>query len=207
MIMKFIIFYLILIIGGCYFQDRPSPNIINESATPQIETIKTELDRKNCELLDKKPSNELFDFIIRCKGPGGFDLIYRKGLIKTTLGLIPPGKNEIPLKLWDKIKAPSHPGVYNLINWRVEKKAGKTKPIALIINAGADEGSYHTRNSYRSFLVIVKLSKTDSCITDFVSGKLKNSEKLALKLADESATKPCYFKNNNSFQNSKTEKQ
>ncbi|NNE98314.1 MAG: hypothetical protein HKN25_04755 [Pyrinomonadaceae bacterium] len=183
----FLIYFLL--ICGCTFSPPPDKGTVRSENVKSIESTL----ESSCP--EYKPiKGTTFDFIVKCKGIGGYNLIYSHGLLFDKLSLLTSKGEEVSLDLWAKIDDPSHPEVSSVAEWRVIKKPEEVDPIALIVSASASSPGTHDGQG-PFYYVVIKLTKSASCITDFVDRNSYNSSKLARELADSSQNKPCLFQN------------
>jgi hypothetical protein len=158
--------------------------------TSEFESITTTLS-SSCEKYGSKEGT-YFDYIVKCKGVGDYHLIYSNGFMSDELSLLTPTGDKIRLDLWAKIKNPSHSVVNQTVEWRIIREKEKIKPIALIVGAGASSPRTHDGKG-GSYLVVIKLTNSANCITDFVDRTSKDAETIARKLADDSTNRLCLF--------------
>jgi len=120
-----------------------------------------------------------------CRGVGGYKLRLLEGDIRQTLNVITPAKKKFELNFW------SFYGGFSSIGEKIEWRTRKGVPFALIARfnvARADDSEKST-----SYLMVAKVGKTSSCVTDIVLPSTTQNEE-ARKLADAAATKPCRSK-------------
>ena len=147
----------------------------------QNKSIYTGTTEKDC-----KPTKESSDdgYIGLCKGVGGYKLKLMEGDLRQTINVIAPNKKETELNLWSNV-SPAFSSVGEKIEWRMKGAV----PMAFIVRFNASENSEDS-SKITSYLVVVKLSKSSSCITDIVKpSKTQNQE--AQQLADSAIVKPC----------------
>lgn len=134
-----------------------------------------------CRTISSDPSGA-GSFEGECPGVGGYKVRLLEGDIRQTLNIITPAKKTFELNFWGFYSGFSSIG--EKIEWRT--KAGV--PVALIARfnvAGADDSTKST-----SYLMVSKISKTQSCVTDIVLPQADQNVE-ARKLADAAPTKPC----------------
>ena len=153
-------------------------------ATAQVRSVYTSLEPKACK--EAKYGNEDgVDYEGICPGTGGYKLRLTEGDLRQSLDLIAPNKKEVKLAFWYVSPAFSYLG--DRVEWRLRGK----KPIAFIARFNANQDPEST-TKVTSYLVVVKVSQTRSCVTDVVDpSRTQNVE--ARKLADKAASKPCKF--------------
>ena len=121
-------------------------------------------------------------YVGECAGVGGYKVQLLEGDIRQTLNIITPARKKFELNFW---------GLYSSFSAIGEKIEWRTKtgvPVALIAryNIADPEDSQKSR----SYLMVSKIGKSSSCVTDVVMPGPKQNEE-ARKLADASASKPC----------------
>ena len=150
-------------------------------AAAQNKSVYTSTSTKACRTISSNP-NEAGSYEGECPGVGGYKLRLIEGDIRQTINVIAPNKKKFELEFWSFYSGFSAVG---------EKAEWRTKggvPVAMIIRYNVANADDSTKNT--SYLVVSKISKTSSCITDVVlPGPKQNDE--ARKLADVATTKPC----------------
>ena len=122
------------------------------------------------------------DYVGICPGTGGYKLELLEGDLRQTLNVITPAKKKFELNFWGFYTGFSAIG--DKIEWRT--KTGV--PVAIIARlnvAGAEDSTKNT-----SYLMVAKISKTDSCVVDVIMPGAKQNEEARIS-ADAASTKPC----------------
>lgn len=117
-----------------------------------------------------------------CTGVGGYKVRLLEGDIRQTLNIITPAKKKFELNFWGFY------GGFSSIGEKIEWRTRAGVPVALIARfnvANAEDSSKSI-----SYLMVSKISKTSSCVTDVVKPQANQNEK-ARELADAAAGKPC----------------
>lgn len=138
------------------------------------------LESKDCKTIESDESGTGW-YRGSCPGVGGYKLELTEGDLRQSLIVITPSKNEFDLQ-FSRI-SPRFSSIGPKAEWRMKGKV----PVALIVRytiSVDDEGKTE------SSLVVIKLSKTDVCITDVI-GPAKSQNVLARNAADKAATAPC----------------
>lgn len=156
-------------------------------ATPTYSSVYTSVATQACKTLKSNP-NEGGSYSGLCPGVGGYQLILLEGDIRQTLTVVTPNKKEFPLEFW-RIVSPHFSAIGNKVEWRVQKNAGKTTPVALIARYNVSEHPEKPEKN-TSYLVVSKITKDAACVTDIVKPQA-NANVLARRLADTAATKAC----------------
>ncbi|MFN0141025.1 MAG: hypothetical protein ACKVQW_13185 [Pyrinomonadaceae bacterium] len=155
-----------------------SLSVISSAQNKSIYTSTTE---KSCKA-QKASNDEGGDYIGICPGVGGYKLKLIEGDLRQTLYVITPRKKEHPLRFNEFYY--SFSAIGEKIEWRLRRGV----PVALIARYNvADPEDSEKRTSY---LMIVKITKSFSCVTDVVLPGTKQNE-TARKLADANSIKPC----------------
>ncbi len=150
-------------------------------ASAQNKSVYTSLDTKTCKTIEQSDEGSGW-YRGECKGVGGYKLEVTEGDIRQSINVIASPKKKFELNFSQVSGAFSTVGAK--AEWRMKGKV----PVALIVrfNASDPEDS----NKTTSYLVVSKISKTNSCITDVIApGKNQNAD--AQKSADAAAIKPC----------------
>jgi hypothetical protein len=117
-----------------------------------------------------------------CTGVGGYKVRLLEGDIRQTINIITPGKKKFELNFWGFY------GGFSSIGEKIEWRTKGGAPVALIARfnvADAEDSSKST-----SYLMVSKIGKTSSCVTDVVEPQANQNEK-ARELADAASGKPC----------------
>ena len=150
-------------------------------AAAQNRSIYTSTKTKDCRTITSNP-DEGGSYEGECKGVGGYKVRVLEGDIRQTLNIITPSKKTFELNFWGFYGGFSTVG--KTIEWRT--KGGV--PVALIARFNVADGEDPTKNT--SYLMVSKIGKTMSCVTNVVLPGPKQNEK-ARELADAAPGKPC----------------
>jgi hypothetical protein len=128
-------------------------------------------------------SPEYGDYVGICPGTAGYKIELIEGDLRQTLNIISPNKKKQELNLTSFYSGFSAVG--EKLEWRIKKGV----PVALIAryNVADPEG---VKEKGTSYLMVAKISKSQSCVTDVVYPGPKQNEE-ARRLADAAASKPC----------------
>lgn len=144
----------------------------------QNKSIYTPISNEKCETKNTSPVSGY----LNCPGAGSYNLQVLDDDARMSVNVIAPNQKVYELDLWGHFRNFSSVG--EKAEWRVK---GKT-PVALIIRYNvSDKGDNDETSSY---LMIAKITKTQSCVTDIVKPS-KNQNSIAQKLADSAFSKPC----------------
>lgn len=147
----------------------------------QNRSIYTSTSERACKEKKSQP-DEGSDYIGICPGVGGYKLELIEGDLRQTLIVITPAKRRHPLDFTHFYAA------FSAIGEKVEWRLKRGVPVALIARYNvADPEDSEKRTSY---LMVVKITKSSSCVTDVVPPGAKQNE-MARKLADASSVKAC----------------
>ena len=155
--------------------------VLSGFAVAQNKSIYTSTRTSACRTISSNP-DEAGSYEGECAGVGGYKVRLLEGDIRQTLNIITPGRKKFELDFWGFYGGFSYIG--EKIEWRT--KAGV--PVALIARFNVS-GSDDTQKS-KSYLMVSKIGKTMSCVTDVVEPKAGQNEE-ARKLADAASGKPC----------------
>lgn len=120
-----------------------------------------------------------------CNGVGGYKIRLLEGDIRQTLNIITPAKKKFELDYWGFY------GGFSSIGEKIEWRTKAGVPVALIARFNVADADDPTKS--KSYLMVSKIGKTNSCVTDVVL-PMANQNDEARKLADAASAKPC--KNN-----------
>ena len=121
-------------------------------------------------------------YIGECAGVGGYKVQLLEGDIRQTLNIVTPSRKKFELNFWGFYS--SFSAIGEKIEWRT--KAGI--PVALIARFNVADPEDSKKST--SYLMVSKIGKTASCVTDVVlPGPKQNKE--ARDLADAATGKRC----------------
>lgn len=151
------------------------------AAVAQNKSVYTSTRSSACKTIRSNP-DEAGSYEGECTGVGGYKVRLLEGDLRQSINILTPAKKTFELDFWRFHSQFSSIG--EKIEWRT--KAGV--PVALVAR-------YHVANAEDSsktisYLMVSKISKTESCVTDVVEPMTKQNEE-ARKLADLASTKPC----------------
>ncbi len=150
-------------------------------ASAQNKSVYTSLDTKTCKTVEQSDEGSGW-YRGECKGVGGYKLEVTEGDIRQSINVIASPKKKFELN-FSRVS-----GGFSTVGAKAEWRMKGKVPVALIVRFNVSDVEDETKTI--SYLVVSKISKTNSCITDVVeSGKTQNAD--AQKLADKAATKPC----------------
>lgn len=150
-------------------------------AVAQNKSIYTSTKTNMCRTISSHP-DEGGSYEGECPGAGGYKIRLLEGDIRQTINIITPGKKKFELNFWGFYGGFSAIG--EKIEWRVKGKV----PVALIARfnvAGSDDTQKST-----AYLMISKISKTESCVVDVIMPGVKQNAEARIA-ADAASTKPC----------------
>ncbi len=148
-----------------------------------LKSVYTDLNKK-CRSVEETH----LDFVRRCPGVAGYDLLVGLYDERFDITVISPGKKEFDLNFLDLItRSFSDPG--GKAEWRVKQVNGKTVPVALIVRVNAQENA-DTSAKITPYLAVSKITNQGICLTDkIMPGPGQNEE--ARLAADKSWNRPC----------------
>lgn len=151
------------------------------SAAAQNKSVYTSSKTSACKTIESVPA-EGGSYLGQCKGPGGYKIQLAEGDLRQTINIITPARKKHELEFWSFFGGFSSIG--DTIEWRT--KGGV--PVALIARFNVAHAEDSTKNT--SYLMVARVGKTKSCVTDIVEPGPKQNE-TARKLADAAFSKPC----------------
>jgi len=151
-----------------------------------VESIYTDLSRTHCKTVtvDKETGSS----IQKCSGVAGYSLLVEDDEDRQSITVLTPDGRRHPLNYWQVITT-AFSTVGDKAEWRVERRGGKVRPIALIVRVYANENP-DSPNERTSYLAVAKITAEKICVTARVKGGAGANEE-ARRAADASADKPC----------------
>lgn len=151
------------------------------SALAQNASVYTSTKTGACRTISSNP-DEGGSYEGECPGVGGYKVRLIEGDIRQTINIIAPNKKKFELNFWGFYSG------FSAIGEKIEWRTKKGVPVALIARynvAGSDNEQKST-----SYLMISKISKTQSCVVDVIMPGLKQNEEARVS-ADAASTKSC----------------
>jgi hypothetical protein len=147
----------------------------------ETESVYTSTRENDCQT-QSSASEEGASYLGLCPGVTGYTVQLKDDDNRQTLDVITPAGSVSELNFWSLKRGFSQLG--DNIEWRLQKGV----PVALIVRYRvADKAK---PNTYTAYLMIAKIAKTTSCVTDIVPPMAKQNE-AARKLADTARARPC----------------
>lgn len=150
-------------------------------ATAQNKSVYTNTKTSACRTIKSNP-NEAGSYEGECPGVGGYKVRLLEGDIRQTLNIITPAKKKFELNFWNFY------GGFSTVGEKIEWRTKGGVPVALIARFNVANNEDSSKNT--SYLMISKIGKTKSCVTDVVLPQVGQNEK-ARELADAASSKPC----------------
>ena len=150
-------------------------------ASAQNTSVYTSTTTKACHTIHSNP-NEAGSYEGECPGVGGYKVRLLEGDIRQTLNIITPAKKKFELNFWNFY------GGFSTVGEKIEWRTKGGVPVALIARFNVANNEDSSKNT--SYLMISKIGKTKSCVTDVVPPQVGQNEK-ARELADAASSKPC----------------
>lgn len=155
--------------------------LLSIAAAAQNKSVYTSTKTNACKTI-KSTDEGTGSYIGECLGVGGYKLRLIEGDIRQTIDIITPAKKKFELNFWNFHSSFSSIG--EKVEWRT--KAGVSVALIARYNVADPEGV----KASTSYLMISKIGKTESCVTDIVPPGAKQNED-ARTLADAAHSKPC----------------
>jgi hypothetical protein len=150
-------------------------------AIAQNQSVYTSTKTSACRTISSNP-NEAGSYEGECKGVGGYKVRLLEGDIRQTINIITPAKKKSELNFWGFY------GGFSTVGEKIEWRTRAGVPVALIARFNVADAEDSTKST--SYLMVSKIGKTKSCVTDVVLPGPGQNEK-ARELADAASGKPC----------------
>ncbi len=147
----------------------------------QNKSIYTSTKTKDCRTISSNP-NEAGSYEGECKGVGGYKIRLLEGDIRQTINVITPAKKKFELNFWGFY------GGFSIVGEKIEWRTKGGVPVAMIARFNVADPEDSSKNT--SYLMVSRISKAKSCVTDVVMPGAGQNEK-ARELADAASSKPC----------------
>ena len=154
---------------------------LSVTALAQNKSVYTSTTTKSCKTVKSSTKGAGY-YVGRCPGMGGYNVELLEDDIRQTLNVIAPSGKRSELNFWAYFHRFSAVG--EKIEWRTKKGV----PVALIARFNVSQSDENNKND--SYLMVSKIGKSKSCVTDIVKPGPKQNE-TARELADVASTKPC----------------
>ncbi|MEN9501832.1 MAG: hypothetical protein RI964_1117 [Pseudomonadota bacterium] len=152
----------------------------------KIDSTYTSLGITDCQIREEN-ANEGWSKSV-CPGVADYKLNLTEGDLRQSLDVVDPQGKVHPLNFSSTVSG-GFSALGQKAEWRVQKKAGKTLPIAMIVRFNVSEDPVHSEKT-TSYLVVSKITPTSICVTDVVKPS-KTANQQARDLADTAATREC----------------
>jgi len=155
--------------------------LFSGAAASQNKSVYTSTKTGACKTI-RSSSEGTGSYIGECPGVGGYKIRLIEGDIRQTLDVVAPSRKKFELNFWNYYSS------FSSIGEKVEWRTKNGVPVALIAryNVADPEGVKPST----SYLMIAKIGKASSCVTDIVPPGANQNEE-ARKLADTAPDKPC----------------
>ncbi len=154
---------------------------LTASALAQNASVYTSTRTGACRTISSDP-NGAGSYEGECPGVGGYKVRLLEGDIRQTLNIITPAKKKFELNFW------SYYSGFSAIGEKIEWRTKKGVPVALIARFNVANAEDSTKST--SYLMVSKISKTESCVVDVIMPGAKQNEEARIS-ADAAATKSC----------------
>jgi hypothetical protein len=151
------------------------------AASAQAKSVYTSSKMSECRTISSNPK-EAGSYEGECPGVGGYKVRLLEGDLRQSINILTPARKKYELNLWSFYSGFSSIG--DKIEWRTKKGI----PFAIITRFNVADNEDSTKTT--SYLLVAKIGKNASCVTDVVLPKANQNEE-ARRLADASAGKPC----------------
>ena len=165
-----------------------SPVAAKDRVSEPLKTVYTSLETKNCKAQKSGGDDGYFG---RCKGVGGYQLELLEGDLRQTINVIDPKKKKTELNLWHSVSS-GFSTIGDKAEWRVSGEGKAEIPRALIVRFNASENPEDS-TKITSYLVVIKISAAETCVTDIIKPKKKQNEE-ARELSNTATSRACYQK-------------
>lgn len=153
----------------------------------KMRSVYTGLKQKDCKKIDN-PDLDDDVFNGHCPGIGGYVLSVVEGDGRSMMTIISPNGGHFDLRL-DEAVSQAFSWFGDKAEWRV-KASEPTIPTAVIFRFETSQPDHPTKPGNRSYLVVVKITDSDICVTDAVEPG-RNQNQRARGLAETAGQRPC----------------
>ncbi len=136
---------------------------------------------KACKIVSRE--KETGDATMRCPGVGGYSLLVIESDSRTSITVIAPDNQQLPLKFWDVV-APSFSTLGPRVEWRFLPRRGVPVPVGIIARVDTVDQIDVTRPKPLSFLAIARIHSGKACVTGKIAAGQANANRDARKVAD-----------------------
>lgn len=167
--MKTIIFATICVFTLAGFAAAQNKSVYTSTKTSACRTIKSSTQGAGY-------------YVGECPGVGGYKFQLIEDDIRQTIDIITPAKKKFELNFW------SYFSRFSAVGEKVEWRTKNGVPVALIARFNVSNADDETKSD--SYLMVSKISKTQSCVVDIIYPSADQNEK-ARKSADGALKMPC----------------
>lgn len=151
-----------------------------------FESVYTDLTPARCKTV--KVDRETASSVQECAGVAGHRLLVEDDDARQSVTVVTPDGKRHQLHYW-RVVTNAFSTVGEKAEWRVERKAGRVRPVALIVRVYANENP-EAPDERTSYLAVAKITAGAVCVTAKVKGGATANVE-ARRAADASADKPC----------------
>lgn len=155
--------------------------LLSMAVAAQNKSVYTSTKTSACRTI-KSTAEGTGSYIGECAGVGGYKVRLSEGDIRQTLDIITPARKKFELNFWGFY------GGFSAIGEKIEWRTKAGVPVALIARFTVANAEDPTKSI--SYLMVSKISRTESCVTDVVMPQADQNLE-ARKLADAASSKPC----------------
>lgn len=159
---------------------------VHAADAAKINSVYTSLGVTDCKIIEENAKESWSKSA--CPGTSGYTLTLVEGDLRQSLDIVDPKGKTHPLELTSTVSG-GFSALGAKAEWRVQKQAGKTVPIAMIVRFNVSEDPEHSEK-ITSYLVVNKITPNQACVTDVVKPS-KTANQQARDLADTAATREC----------------
>jgi hypothetical protein len=154
------------------------------TVSAQNQSVYTSTKTTACKTI-RSTSKDAGSYEGECPGVGSYKIRLIEGDLRQTIDIITPAKKKFELDFWRFY------GAFSSIGEKVEWRTKAGAPVALIARYEVADPEGVKKGT--SYLIVSKISKTVSCVTDVVPPGARQNEE-ARRLADAAVSKPCKSK-------------
>lgn len=140
-------------------------------------SLYTALYGNSCKTVEQDPGSGASTR--QCAGVGGYSLLVHEARAQTSVDIVTPKGAVFPLEYWEVV-TPGLSRVGRVAEWRVERRAGKVVPLALLVRLDtaypAPEGP---REAPGAIIAAARIAPDGACVVYQGDGALKTADAAA----------------------------
>lgn len=150
-------------------------------------SLYTDLYGKSCRVVERDKASGAYTR--RCAGVAGFSLLVHEARSQTSVDIVTPRGKVYPLEYWEVV-TPGLSRVGRKAEWRVEQRAGRVVPTALLVRLDtANPRTEGPRVAAGAIITAARIARDGACVVYQGNGSARSADALARSAAADARRK------------------